>query len=107
MSIVIVDRMIVTLSSGGKLVIVQSLRVSRCPASIGTRWLWLVFVTVMHIRGVLLSDCPVLRSFTDDTGFLLVNKTMMREIGQPIHCQWLIASSRNQVSSCSLSVFET
>ena len=88
----------VTLSSG-KFVIVQSLRLSWSPASIDTRLLWLVFLITVYARGVTLSDCPVIRSFTDDTGFLMVNKTLMRQTGLPMHCQWLIASSRQQVSS--------
>jgi hypothetical protein len=45
------------------------------------------------IQGILSFDCPLLRSFTDNSGVLIVNKTA----GLPVHCQWLIASSLQQV----------
>jgi hypothetical protein len=52
---------------------------------------------VNSISNVVLSNCPLLRSFMNDTGILFVNKTIMPNMESPIHCQWLVASSVHQV----------
>ncbi len=54
-------------------------------------------ILINSLQGVLLSNCPLLRSFTDHSGSLLVNKTVMMYTGLPVHCQWLVASSSHQV----------
>lgn len=57
-----------------------------------------IIIIINCIQCVMLSNCPLLRSSNDKNGILIVNKTVMMRTGVPIHCQWLIASSYNQVS---------
>lgn len=60
----------------------------------------LVMVTIINcIQNVISTNCPLLRSFTDNSGILFVNKTLMMYTEVPVHCQWLIASSAHQVSN--------
>ena len=62
----------------------------------------LVLVTLINgMPGVRLSNCPLLRSYTDTTGILLVNKTAMMPTESTLHCQWLVASSIHQVLNAS------
>ncbi|CAF1421392.1 unnamed protein product [Adineta steineri] len=57
----------------------------------------LIIVTIMnYIQGVILSNCPLLHSSTDNNGILIVNKSDMIYTKFPINCQWLIASSPHQ-----------
>ncbi|CAF1476061.1 unnamed protein product, partial [Adineta steineri] len=49
-----------------------------------------------YIQGVILSNCPLLHSSTDNNGILIVNKSDMIYTKFPINCQWLIASSPHQ-----------
>ena len=59
----------------------------------------LTSIIFQHIRTVLLSNCPLIRSINDRMGQLIVNKTAMSQTGLTINCQWLIAASIDQVSS--------
>lgn len=83
--------------SGGKIDRVTNVIDLRCSHTLGQAVL-LLLVTIFHgMPGVRLSKCPLLRSYTDTTGTLLVNKTTMMPTGSTLHCQWLVASSIHQV----------
>jgi hypothetical protein len=63
-----------------------------------------ITIIITYIQGVILSNCPLLRSITDNSGFLFVNKTVMMYTEIPVHCQWLIASSPHQVIKFSFMI---
>lgn len=66
--------------------------------SLGKIFLLIIMIVIISIPNVILENCPLLHSFMNDTGNLLVNKTSMTmNIDSTINCQWLIVGSSNQV----------
>jgi len=63
--------------------------------------LFLLFI-IDSIRGFTQSNCPLLRTYRDNSGLLAVNKTVIVNNELPVHCQWLIASSFQQVIKSNL-----
>jgi len=57
----------------------------------------IMIIIINSIPSVVLSHCPLLRSFMNDTGTLFVNKTIMIDTVSTINCQWLLAGSPQQV----------
>ncbi len=64
----------------------------------------MMIIIINSIPNVELSNCPLLRSFKNDTGSLFVNKTVMKNTESAIHCQWLLAGSEQQVIKFSLLI---
>ncbi|CAF0846997.1 unnamed protein product [Rotaria sordida] len=56
----------------------------------------MMIILINSIPAVVLSDCPLLRSFINDTGVLDFNKTTMMNTESIIHCQWLVVGSSHQ-----------
>lgn len=65
------------------------------------RVLFLLFI-MDSVRGFTQSNCPLLRTYRDNSGLLAVNKTVIVNNELPVHCQWLIASSFQQVIKSNL-----
>ncbi len=62
----------------------------------------LIIITILLINSIPIavsSNCPLLHSFMNDTGILMVNKTAMIGMESTIHCQWLVVGSIRQVRS--------
>ncbi|UJR31118.1 hypothetical protein I4U23_018626 [Adineta vaga] len=55
-----------------------------------------VIVLINSLPNVILTDCPLLRSFINDTGILSVNKMILTHSESTIQCQWLIVGSTHQ-----------
>ncbi|CAF3545157.1 unnamed protein product [Adineta steineri] len=51
---------------------------------------------IIILVNTVISDCPLLRSFMNDTGILFVNKTTLTPFESTIHCQWLVVGSAHQ-----------
>ena len=64
---------------------------------LGKGFILVLTIVINSFQSVRSSNCPLLRSFTDHSGSLLVNKTAMMHTDSPVHCQWLIASPSHQV----------
>ncbi len=66
----------------------------------------MIMMIINSIPIVISSNCPLLRSFMNDTGMLFVNKTtMMIGTESTINCQWLVVSSVRQVREYSSFCF--
>lgn len=57
----------------------------------------MIMIGMNLMAAVRSSNCPLLQSFINDTGILIVNKTSMIGIDASIHCQWLVVGSIRQV----------
>lgn len=57
----------------------------------------MIMIGINLLTAVRSSNCPLLQSFINDTGMLIVNKTAMIGMESNIHCQWLVVSSIRQV----------
>jgi hypothetical protein len=93
----IIDKMLVIASTSESIVVE---RFAECLSiDFHADWL-LVLLLISHdlLDVIRCLDCPLLQSHREQTGLLIVNKTAMLQTGLPMHCQWLIASSRGQVS---------
>ncbi|CAF3624692.1 unnamed protein product [Rotaria sp. Silwood1] len=55
-----------------------------------------MIILINSIPTVVLFNCPLLRSFMNDTGLLAFNKTTMMNTESIIHCQWLVVGSSQQ-----------
>jgi hypothetical protein len=70
----------------------------------------LIIIITSSISNVTLLTCPLLRSFTNDTGSLFFNKTAMDSSESNLDCHWLVIGSHYQVerrqktSTCILSM---
>jgi len=87
--------MIVLLPSG-KIIDFTSLHVF-LSGYLGKGLVLTMIIIINAISSVVVSNCPLLRSFMNDTGILSVNKTAMMNTESTIHCQWLLAGSAYQV----------
>ncbi len=63
----------------------------------------IMMIIINSIPSVVLSNCPLLHSFMNDTGTLFVNKTIMIATESTINCQWLLTGSPEQVIKFYLS----
>ncbi|CAF0911139.1 unnamed protein product [Didymodactylos carnosus] len=52
-----------------------------------TIWIITIFCTLIH------GHCPIIRTYSNNTGVLLFNKTAMATSS---NCQWLVAGTQNQ-----------
>jgi hypothetical protein len=59
----------------------------------------MIILLINSIPIAVSSNCPLLHSFMNDTGILMVNKTAMIGMESTIHCQWLVVGSIRQVRS--------
>jgi hypothetical protein len=57
----------------------------------------MMIILLTSLPNVILSNCPLLHSFMNDTGILRVNKTAMIQMESVVHCQWLVAGSSHKV----------
>jgi hypothetical protein len=64
---------------------------------LGRGLMLIMIILIYSIPIVVRSDCPLLSSFTNDTGVLFINKTTLIQTESIIHCQWLVIGSSYQV----------
>ena len=72
---------------------------------LGKNLILMIVILFNSISTVLLSNCPLLRSFINDTGILIFNKTAMMNAESIIHCQWLVVGSLHQVIKILIVTF--
>lgn len=66
--------------------------------NLGKNLIFMIIILINSISTVVLSDCPLLNSFINDTGLLILDKTTMINTESFIHCQWLVVGSSTQVT---------
>lgn len=60
--------------------------------------LFIVWILINSLSNIQAINCPILRSFTNNTGILVFDKTSREQSRQlTSHCQWLVVSSLHQV----------
>ncbi|CAF0807195.1 unnamed protein product [Adineta ricciae] len=62
----------------------------------GKAFTLMMVILIDHIRCITPMNCPLIRSFADNSGILVVNKSVLMSMKTPVHCQWLVASSNQQ-----------
>jgi hypothetical protein len=95
----------IVLLPGGKIIEIKSLHLS-LSGHLGKGLLLIIILIINSIPNVILSNCPLLHSFMNDTGILFVNKTTMMTTESTIHCQWLVAGSAYQVRKIGFTIFD-
>lgn len=75
--------------------------------NIGKALAFKLIIIISLIRNAIQFNCPLLHSFTDNSGILSVNKNLVSYSELPIQCQWLIGSSPHQVVKLDLLSFKS
>lgn len=84
-------------TSGGKTNDLMAHHISIAKDYLGSSFVLSMIIIWSFISQSRSSNCPLLRSSTDDTGILFVNKTIIETNALIVHCQWLIVGSSYQV----------